>query len=83
MFKHLWCITQLHSVHSAITCPTLTLPWQRPHTSFVRTVMMVGSRHAAPLHLNTPKKLTKNREKDRKIIFGSEFSKSNNEPTFG
>ena len=30
----------------------------------------------------TPKKLTKNREKDSKIIFGSKWSEENNEPTF-
>ena len=28
------------------------------------------------------KKLTKNREKDSKIIFGSKWSEENNEPTF-
>ena len=33
--------------------------------------------------LDYTKKLTKNRENNRKIIFGSEFSETNNEPTFG
>ena len=32
--------------------------------------------------LDNTKKLTKKREKKSKIIFGSEYSKANNEPTF-